>query len=165
MINYTEEIIKLATESKWHQIIKVANEALLDTDETTCGFKKGVFNVILHPSLWGDNKNKINGILGNILGNIPELIIYDFTYVKDFNRTIKSGLTLETIQDKYCIVLTEKKGVVDNMLKLNLPYNLYRLDYNVEKLKHENTKQVFEFSEALIRGLIREKQINSLFED
>lgn len=162
MKNYTEEIIKLAAESKWQQVIKVANEALLDTDETACGFKKGVFNVILHPSLWwSDSKSKINGILGNI----PELIIYDFTYVKDFNNTIKSGLTLETIQDKYCIAITQKKGVVDNMLKLNLPYNLYRLDYHVEKLKHENTKQVFDFSESLIRGLIRDKQINSLFKD
>ena len=161
MKNYTEEIIKLASESKWQQIIKVANEALLDTDETACGFKKGVFNVIIHPSLWYDCKSKINGILGNI----PELIIYDFTYVKDFIKAIKSGLTLETIQDKYCIAITGKKGVIDYMLKLNLPYNLYRLDYNIEKLKHENTKQVFDFNESLIRGLIREKQINSLFED
>jgi len=161
MKNYTEEIIKLASESKWQDIIKIANEALLDTDETALGFKKGVFNVILVPSIYVDYISLVK----SIICNIPELVFYNFSYVKDFNDAIKGGLTFNTIKDKYCIAITKKKGVMDNMAKLNLPYNLYHSDYDLTELKHKKTKQTFEFNEAMIRGLIREKQINSLFED
>lgn len=172
MTDYTQEILNLLnTEKKdWDLIARLANQAKLsESQELVFNLRSGYVNYLegnYSPEL--ANFFKESGAIVFCIDNQPQL-----------NKELKKGnLTIDMVKNNIVILFAGKSTILNRLTRLEYPINYYTCKIKTKRtepnkwskhcdLNHISTNTVhkFEINEQLFKGLSRDLQMKSIFDD
>lgn len=170
--DFTKEIIELLGQEKkdWDLIAKLANAAkMAESQDLVFNLRSGYLNY-----LEGDHNQQLSNFLtesGAIVfwcGNQPQL-----------NKLLKAeNLTLDLVKNNIVVLFAGKSTILDRLTRLDYPINYYTCKIKYKRIEPNkytincnlnhmstNTAHKFEINEQLFKGLSRDLQIKSIFDD
>jgi hypothetical protein len=165
-MNYKELIIKAAEEKDWDQVIKLAQDAKLNSSEKTLfGIKKGYLNVFKIPDTRYAHKN-----FEDLYEFLEKLGYKIQTYSLD------TDVTLQTVVDNYVCLFTGDNSYIGKLHKKGYHIQFFNakireygntFEGNYKKVYYindDNNKWRFDNLNQL-QALLRDAKIDSILDD
>ena len=176
-MDYKKLILAALENNDWAEIMNIASKARGElAEESYFGMKKGFVNIMDN-----DDDGKLKEYL-TLMG----VKVYSGHYNQIMKRCDKGEITDKTIQNNYVVVITRSDNLKGLLIEKNIPSILFSVDSDTNKwtrrwgatpeqkneplfykFRIENiaTKEVFNIDENVAKGLLREKNIDSILDD
>lgn len=174
-MDYKQLILAALEKDDWAEIMNIASKARGElAEESYFGMKKGFVNIM---------DNDFDGKLKEYL-KLMGVKVYSGHYNQIMKRHDKGEITDKTIQENYVVVITRSDNLKGLLAEKNMPSVSFSVDYESNKwekrwnpsmandplfykftIQNIATKEQFHIDESVAKGLLREKNIDSILDD
>jgi hypothetical protein len=174
-MDYKQLILAALEKDDWAEIMNIASKARGElAEESYFGMKKGFVNIM---------DNDFDGKLKEYL-KLMGVKVYSGHYNQIMKRHDKGEITDKTIQENYVVVITRSDNLKGLLAEKNMPSVSFSVGYTSNKwekrwnpsmandpifykftIENIATKEQFLIDESVAKGLLREKNIDSILDD